>query len=79
MYVRPLAEMNGHWNAYCAFTKTVARRRGHSTAEFQKAFARIYLIVHGGPAVVVNASSEGSGCRRSRAATPGTIRYRSSR
>jgi hypothetical protein len=55
MYVRPLGEMNGHWNSYCAFTKGGRAKPGHSTAEFKKAFARIYLIVHGGPAVVVNA------------------------
>jgi hypothetical protein len=55
MYVRPLGEMNGHWNSYCAFTKGSRPKPGHSTAEFKKAFARIYLIVHGGPAVVVNA------------------------
>ncbi|HVD91739.1 MAG TPA: hypothetical protein VNC21_05635 [Vicinamibacterales bacterium] len=55
MYVRPLGEMNGHWNAYCAFTKEGRAKPGHSTADFKKAFARIYLIVHGGPSVVVNA------------------------
>jgi hypothetical protein len=52
IYVRPLAEMNGHWNAYCAFnTDGSARSADHSTAAFRKAFARIYLIVHGGPQV----------------------------
>src|SRR6266545_4705306 len=55
MYVRPLGEMNGHWNVYCAFIKAGRAKPGHSTAEFKKTFARIYLIVHGGPAVVVNA------------------------
>ena len=49
MYVRPLGEMNGHWNSYCAFTKGGSAKPGHSTAQFKKAFARIYLIVHGGP------------------------------
>ncbi len=52
IYVRPLAEMNGHWNAYCAFNRDgSARNADHSTAAFRKAFARIYLIVHGGPRV----------------------------
>jgi hypothetical protein len=52
IYVRPLAEMNGHWNAYCAFNRDgSARSADHSTAAFRKAFARIYLIVHGGPQV----------------------------
>jgi Glycosyl hydrolase family 26 len=55
MYIRPLGEMNGHWNSYCAFTKDGRPKPGHSTRDFKKAFARIYLIVHGGPAVVINA------------------------
>jgi hypothetical protein len=55
IYVRPLGEMNGYWNTYCAFTKDGRAKPEHSTADFKKAFARIYLIVHGGPAVVVNA------------------------
>jgi hypothetical protein len=52
LYVRPLAEMNGHWNAYCAYDSS-GRPRGddYSTAAFRKAFARIYLAVHGGPGV----------------------------
>jgi len=51
VYIRPLAEMNGHWNGYSAFDAS-GRSRGaaYSTAEFRKAFARIYLAVHGGPA-----------------------------
>jgi hypothetical protein len=52
VYVRPLAEMNGHWNEYCAYDSS-GRLRGpeYATATFRKAFARIYLAVHGGPAV----------------------------
>jgi len=48
--------MNGHWNSYCAYTKS-GRSKGaaYSTAAFRKAFARIYLIVHGGPAATINA------------------------
>ena len=50
VYLRPLAEMNGHWNVYSAFDANgSARGRSHSTAMFRKAFARIYLIAHGGP------------------------------
>jgi hypothetical protein len=49
VFVRPLAEMNGHWNAYSAFNANGSPRGSdHSTAAFRKAFARIYLIVHGG-------------------------------
>ena len=55
IYIRPMGEMNGYWNLYCAFTKTGAPKPGHSTAEFRKAFARIYLILHGGDATQVNA------------------------
>jgi hypothetical protein len=55
-YVRPWPEMNGHWNRYCAYTKS-GRAKGpsHSTAAFRKAFARMYLIVHGGPAAMIDA------------------------
>ena len=57
-YVRPLPEMNGHWNSYCAYTKS-GRSKGaaYSTTAFRKAFARIYLIVHGGPAATINAGN----------------------
>jgi hypothetical protein len=52
VFVRPLAEMNGHWNAYSAYNQDGSSRGpSHSTAEFRKAFARIYLIVHGGASV----------------------------
>jgi len=50
--VRPLAEMNGHWNAFCAFNKDGSPRRpDHSTAAYKRAFARIYVVLHGGPSV----------------------------
>jgi hypothetical protein len=52
VFVRPLAEMNGHWNAYSAYDRGgTARNADHSTASFRKAFARIYLLLHGGPGV----------------------------
>ena len=54
IYVRPLPEMNGYWNVYCAYTKSGRLKSGHSTASFRKAFARIYLIVHGGPAAPID-------------------------
>jgi hypothetical protein len=51
IYVRPLAEMNGHWNSYSAYNANGSPRGPrYSTREFRKAFARIYLIVHGDPA-----------------------------
>jgi len=56
VYVRPLPEMNGHWNDYCAFnTDGSSRGPRYSTAAFRKAFARIAIIARGGPAGQVNA------------------------
>lgn len=55
VYVRPLPEMNGHWNDYCAYNRDGSRRgAAHSTAAFKKAFARTAIIARGGPARVVN-------------------------
>jgi hypothetical protein len=52
VYVRPLAEMNGHWNAYCAYNANgSAKGADYSTAAFRKAFACIYLAAHGGAGV----------------------------
>ena len=49
-YVRPLGEMTGWWNPWCAYTRD-GRPKGaaYSTAAFRKAFARMYLILHGAP------------------------------
>jgi hypothetical protein len=55
VYVRPLAEMNGHWNFYCAFNANgTPRNSAHTTAWFRKAFRRMYLILHGGSKDVIN-------------------------
>jgi hypothetical protein len=55
-YVRPLAEMTGWWNPWCAFTRSGKAKGGaHSTANFRKAFARMYLLLHGGTATELNA------------------------
>jgi hypothetical protein len=52
VYIRPLAEMNGHWNAYSAYNANGSSRgAAHSTRAFRLAFARIYLIMHGGQQV----------------------------
>lgn len=53
--IRPLGEMNGYWNLYCAYTKSGALKPGHQTSWFRKAFARVYLIVHGGAAADIDA------------------------
>jgi hypothetical protein len=56
IYLRPFGEMNGHWNPYCAYTASGHAKGGsHSAAWFRKAFARVYLLAHGGPAALVNA------------------------
>lgn len=49
VYVRPMPEMDGHWTLYSAFTTAgKPKNAAHSTRAFRKAFARIYLILHGG-------------------------------
>ena len=55
IYIRPFGEMNGYWNPYCAFTKSGRPKPGHSTKSFRQAFARVYLIVHGGQKAVIDA------------------------
>jgi hypothetical protein len=55
-YVRPLGEMTGWWNPWCAFTRSGRAKGGfHSTASFRKAFARMYLLLHGGTAAYLDA------------------------
>lgn len=56
VWFRPLAEMNGHWNAWCAFD-AAGRPRGaaHSTREFVRAFRRMAIIVRGGPLATIDA------------------------
>jgi hypothetical protein len=56
VYVRPLAEMDSYKNPYCAFNANGSPRSGsHSTRNFRKAFARIYILLHGGSRQAVNA------------------------
>ena len=56
IYLRPFGEMDGHWNPYCAYTASGRAKGGsHTTVWFRKAFARVYVLAHGGPAVTVNA------------------------
>jgi len=56
LYLRPFGEMNGHWNFYCAYRRNgTLKGRSHSTVIFRKAFARLYLIAHGGTAEEINA------------------------
>jgi hypothetical protein len=54
-YVRPLGEMTGWWNPWCAYTRSGrAKGAAYSTAAFRKAFARMYLLLHGGSAAELN-------------------------
>ena len=56
VYVRPMPEMNGHWNEYCAFDRDGSSRGPQfSTAAFRKAFARIAIIARGGSAAMLDA------------------------
>ena len=56
VYVRPMPEMNGHWNEYCAFERDGSSRGPRfSTAAFRKAFARIAVFARGGPDGRINA------------------------
>lgn len=54
IYVRPMAEMNNSGNVWSAYTSSGAAKPGHSTADYRKAFARIYLILHGGSSTTVS-------------------------
>jgi hypothetical protein len=55
VYIRPMPEMNGHWNEYSAFEKSGASRGPrYSTAAFRRAFARIALLARGGSAQKLN-------------------------
>jgi hypothetical protein len=55
LWVRILPEMNGAWNAWCAFDES-GRSRGpsYATPEFVRAFRRIALILRGGPVRAIN-------------------------
>jgi hypothetical protein len=57
IYVRPFFEADAFWSTYCAYTQAGrAKSAASSTAAFRKAFARAYLILHGGPVARLNAS-----------------------
>jgi hypothetical protein len=49
VYIRLMAEMNGHWNAYSAYNADGSpRRHGHSTRWYRLAWRRFTLILRGG-------------------------------
>ncbi len=56
VYIRLMAEMNGSWNAYCAYNADgSARGHGHSTRSFRRAWRRFTLIIRGGNVARINA------------------------
>jgi hypothetical protein len=61
IYIRPMAEMNNYGNLWSGFTQSGAAKAGHSPADYRKAFARIFLIVHGGSATTINAKLKSLG------------------
>jgi hypothetical protein len=57
IYVRPFFEADAFWSSYCAYTQAGrAKSVASSTAAFRKAFARTYVMLHGGPAAQMNAA-----------------------
>jgi hypothetical protein len=56
IYVRPFFEADAFWSSYCAYTRGgAAKGAASSTSAFRKAFARTYLILHGGPTGQIDA------------------------
>jgi PKD repeat protein len=56
IYVRPMAEMNNANNFYAGYAASGQPRDAtHSPANYRKAFARIYLILHGGSRSMIDA------------------------
>jgi hypothetical protein len=56
IYVRPLAEMNNAENDYSGFTASgQARGPAYAPSMYRKAFARIYVLLHGGSTAAVDA------------------------
>ena len=55
VYIRLMAEMNGHWNAYSAYNSDgSARRHGHGTRWYRLAWRRFTLLVRGGSRATIN-------------------------
>jgi hypothetical protein len=55
IYVRPMAEMNNYINLYSGFDKSGGAKPGHSPLDYRRAFARIYVVLHGGSLHAMNA------------------------
>ncbi|MBC7459916.1 MAG: hypothetical protein H7287_01000 [Thermoleophilia bacterium] len=62
VYIRPPAEMNGHWSVWAAYNKNGTRRNAdHSTTNYRKAFIRMALIVRGGEVATINRALRANG------------------
>ena len=71
VYIRLMAEMNGHWNAYSAYNADgSARRHGHSARWYKLAWRRFTLILRGGSRDRSTASCCGWACRGSSGRNP---------
>lgn len=56
VYIRLMAEMDGNWNAYCAYNANGSSRgREYSTLMFRRAWQRTVLILRGGPLATIDA------------------------
>jgi hypothetical protein len=79
VWIRPLPEMNGGWNPWCAFDES-GRSRGpsHATAQFVRAFRRMAVILRGGRAAAIDRTLASLGLPPLRAAgdlpRSGTVR-----
>jgi hypothetical protein len=55
-FIRPYAEMTGHWNSYCAYNANGSRRGpAYRQRWLRQAFRRTYIIMHGGTAAEMSA------------------------
>jgi hypothetical protein len=61
IYVRPMAEMNLYLVSWSGYTKSGALKSGHTPSDYRKAFARIYLLIHGGSAATISAKLKALG------------------
>ncbi|MCZ4496041.1 MAG: Beta-mannanase-like [Thermoleophilia bacterium] len=62
VYVRPPAEMNGHWSLWAAYNRNGSKRNAdHSTTNYRRAFIRMALISRGGEVAKINASLRRNG------------------
>lgn len=70
VWMRPLPEMNGHWNPWCAFDAS-GRPRGaaHAPGQFVRAFRRMAVILRGGTAAAIDRTLRGLGLAPLRART----------